>query len=126
MADIYYCRNEDDMKRVAIHIFEDKVNNVSVDEGISDSYIYSCDYVSNKVTKDGYKIESCVDCCNEEFDCVLCEHLKDKNVHKHIELCDVDAEYPFIVCVADTYYPDESITICSVKEAKENTKYGCK
>ena len=114
MTEIYYCRNEDDMKRVAIYLFQSEVKYNGIEDGIMDSRIYCCDYKSEEA-------ECCDDC---EDECLLYDHLEDKNIHKHIELLDSEVEYPCIVCVADTYYNDEKITICSVQEAKENTKYG--
>lgn len=113
MTEIYYCRNEDDMKRVAIHIF--KSGNGSFENDMNASGIYCCDYKTEE-------FECCEDCEIEE--CLLYEHLDEKNVHKHIELLSSDVEYPCIVCVTDTFYEDEKITTCSVAEAKENTKYG--
>lgn len=117
MTKIYYCRNEDDMKRIAIYLFQDGCNYSCVEDGISDAGIYGCNYKPEEI-----------ECC-EDYNldkCLLTEHLKDKNVHKHIELINNEIEYPCIVCVADTYYNDEKITICSVQKAKENTKYECK
>ena len=116
MTEIYYCRNEDDMKRVAIHIFSNETLYGNVEQQILDAGIYSCDYRPEDV-------ECCQDCECEEG-CLLYEHLEDKNVHKHIELMDGEIEYPCIVCVADTHYEDEKVTIISVAEAKESTKYG--
>lgn len=114
MTEIYYCRNEDDMKRVAIYLFQSGVDCTCVEDGITDAGLYSCDYKPEEI-----------ECCEEcEDECLLYEHLEDRNVHKHIELLDSEVEYPCIVCVADTYYNDERITVCSVQEAKENTKYG--
>lgn len=115
MTKIYYCKNEDDMKRVAIHIFEKEINNSSFEDGIDNSGIYCCDYKSEE-------IECCQDCNLEE--CLLCKHLEDKNVHKHIELMDKYLNYPYVVCVADTYHKKDSITVCSIADAKDNTKYG--
>ncbi len=48
----------------------------------------------------------------------------DKDVRKHIKRKNEDIEYPCIVCVADSYYKNERITICSIADVKECTKYG--
>lgn len=113
MTEVYYCRNEEDMKRVAIHIFSNP--NYELDESIDKSHLYSCDYKPEDI--------ECCEECELEF-CLLHNHLSDKNVHKHIEVYQ-DIDYPCIVCVTDSDLRDESVTICSVTEAKDNTKYGC-
>ena len=115
MAEIYYCKNEDDMKRVAIHLLKDGINYYSFETGLDNSRIYSCDFVSDE-------IECCEECELEK--CLLVEHIEDKDIRKHIQLCENDSNYPCIVCVADTYATDERITICSIADAKDNTKYG--
>lgn len=115
MTEIYYCKNEDDMKRVAIHIFGNRLYG-SIEEHLMEAGIYSCDYKSEDA-------ECCMDCEHEE--CMLCKRVYngDTNVYKHIEL-DGEVDYPCIVCVADTYERDERITIVPVAEAKDATKYG--
>ena len=124
MTEIYYCRNEDDMKRVAIHIFTHKFNNAGAEDALADSGICVCDYINKKISDDEEEIYDCYECADREDECVLCDHLKDKDVFKHIEIYNTEVEYPCVVCIADTYYPDEKFTICSVTKAKENTKYG--
>lgn len=55
---------------------------------------------------------------------MLVSHIEDKDIIKHIKRKDEDIEYPCVVCVADSYYKDERIAICSIADAKESTKYG--
>lgn len=116
MTEIYYCKNEDDMKRVAIHIFQYEYQNSGADDALQKSCICGCDYANMG--------------CNEcELDgCLLCDKLDKKDVHKHIDIdmyTNDDIEYPCVVCVADTYDSSEKVTVCSISDAKENTKYGC-
>ena len=108
MAEIYYCKNEEDMKRAAIHIFSNP-NNYDLEESINNAHLYSCDYKPDD-------IECCAE-CELEY-CLLCDHLSDKNAYKHVEVRQ-DIDYPCIVCVTD-----KEATICSLAEAKDNTKYG--
>lgn len=62
MAEIYYCRNENDMKRVAIHILENGINDTSFEDDMNDADIYSCDYKPED-------IECCEEC--ELDECLL-------------------------------------------------------
>lgn len=112
MTPVFYCKNEDDFKRVVIHIFKNE--NYELDECIEMSKIICCNYKPEE-------INSCQEC--ELDSCLLYEHLEESNVHKHIDVCQ-DIEYPCVVCIADTYYKDERIAICSIADAKLNTKYG--
>ena len=115
MTEIYYCKNENDMKRVAIHLFRKGLANTCFEDAINYSGIYCCDYKPSE-------IECCEECDLDE--CLLVEHLNNKNIHSYIRLENEGIDYPCLVCVADTLYEDERITICSIQQAKENTKYG--
>ena len=77
-----------------------------------------CDYIDDK------EIQCCNECAECENECLLVLHIKDKDVRKHIKRKNEDIEYPCIVCIADSYYKDERITICSISDAKEHTKFG--
>ena len=115
MTEIYYCKNENDMKRVVIHLFRKELDNTCFEDAISYSGIYCCDCKPSE-------IECCEECDLDE--CLLVNCLNNKNIHNHITLGNKEIYYPCVVCVSDTYYEDERITICSVQQAKENTKYG--
>lgn len=111
MAEIYYCKNEEDFKRVVIHIF--KNDNYEPEECIELSKICACKYKPEET-------ESCHEC---DLDmCLLYEHLNDKDVRKQIVVPD-DIPYPCIICITESDFLDERVTICSVEEAKNNTKY---
>lgn len=103
------------MKHVAIYIFKEILEQKCLEEALKYSGIFLCDYINNE------EIECCDECENE---CLLISHMNDKDVIKHIGYKNEDIEYPCIVCFADTYYKDEMITICSISDAKEYTKYG--
>ena len=115
MTEIYYCKNENDMKRVAVHLFAKELQDTCIEDATRYAGIYACDYKPEE-------IECCEECDLEK--CFLIEYLDKKNIHNHITLENEDIDYPCIVCAADTHYEDERITICSVNNAKENTKYG--
>lgn len=119
MTKIYYCKNEDDLKRVAIHIFTEVSEITCCEDGLQYAKICGCDYNTQE--------ESEFNCdCDE---CLLYDHMEDKDAYKHIELRDIDCEFPCIVCVNDIDYSsdeDEIVMIYSISEAKCNTKYGIK
>jgi len=77
-----------------------------------------CDYIDDE------EIQCCDECAKCRNKCLLVSHIKDKDIRKHIKQEDEDIEYPCIVCVGDSYYKDERITICSISDAKERTRYG--
>ena len=106
------------MKRTSLYIFEEILHRECLEEALEYSGIYLCDYINDD------EIECCDECAECENECLLVSHIKDKDVRKHIKRKDEDIEYPCIVCVSDSYYKDERITICSISDAKEYTKYG--
>ena len=106
------------MKRVAIHIFKEILDKDCLEEALRYSGIYLCDYINDE------EIECCDECAECENGCLLISHIDDRDVRKHIKWKYEDTNYPCIVCFADTYYRDERITICSISDAKNNTKYG--
>lgn len=106
------------MKRISLYIFEEILNRECLEKAMEYSRIYLCDYINNE------EIECCDECAECKNKCLFISHIKDKDVRKHIKLKDEDIEYPCIVCFANTYYKDEQITICSISDAKEYTKYG--
>lgn len=114
MTEVYYCKDENDIKRVAMHIFQSDVINRSFEESRHYANICVCDFAPIDT--------SCNKCELEK--CLLIKHMEDKDVYKHISLFDDRITYPCIVCMADTHYNDEKVTICSIAQAKENTKYG--
>lgn len=124
MAEIYYCRNEDDLKRVCLYIFHDELNNSCAENAIELSGIRCCDYRNND--EEECYIDSCQQCLYDYDDdiCLLADHLEDKDARKHILLKHEDIEYPCIVAVTDAYYKDERMLICPISDAKANTKYG--
>lgn len=115
MVEIFYCKNENDMKKACLHIFRFFATNVSLDYAIQKSNISCCDILSND-------LEFCDQCKNDG--CILFDHLEDKNIHNHINVVfSTEIEYPCIVCLA-TEEDCEDVTIYSVNQAKYNTKYG--
>lgn len=101
-----------------MYIFKEVLNNECLEDALDYSGIYLCDYINDK------EIECCDECAECENKCLLVSHIEDKDVRKHIKQKYEDVEYPCIVCVTDSNYRDERITICSISDAKEHTKYG--
>lgn len=66
--------------------------------------------------------EGCSYC--ETDDCFLMQHLEDKDITEHFDIYETETEFPAILVIADMHYDDEKITLVSVREIKENTKYG--
>lgn len=67
------------------------------------------------------------DYCDESCEtdaCCFIQHKYDKNIADHIAINEVRVEFPLILVLADVYSRDERVTMISVKEAKDNTKYG--
>ena len=109
---LFYCKNENDIKKVAIQIFTIE-SEISVDEAILKSKIYNCIY----------KNEGQLDCCDDCEDlCELCQNLSNKDVYKNIEILEPKIEYP-LIAVYDRD-SDECLKYFSVNDIKDNTKYG--
>lgn len=119
MNQIYYCKNEDDLKRVMTHIFKETYGYYGIEDALIEAKISRCGYVEDT------DIENCMAC--ELEDCMLCRHFNDKNLHNSIYLHDDlinNTYFPCIVSFADTFDKNEKLTICSLSDAKNNTKYG--
>lgn len=111
MTEIYYIQNEKQYKKILINLIREY--NVSPDE-LEDFGICGCDYLDVE--------NECLYC--ESNNCLLIEHLENKDVIEHIDIYGTDVYFPAILVLADTYEEDEKITLISVGEAKANTKYG--
>ena len=116
ITEIYYTQNEKQYKRILIRLIQEK--DYSPDD-LQEIGIFGCNYDKNNI--EDWE-DSCDGCEVEE--CVLLEHIEDKDVLEHFKTFDEDTEFPAILVFADTYFNDEKVTLISVKEAKENTKYG--
>lgn len=115
MAYLFYCKNEDDFKKVVIHIFKSELCYNCVESALEHSKIYSCTYKEDK------EIECCDEC--DEDVCVLCDKLdSEKNIYKDTEVSEPDVDYPLVV-VYDSDLED-TVQYFSMSEIKENTKYG--
>lgn len=110
ITEIYYIQNEKQYKRLLINLIRE--NYISPDE--FQEIIYGCDCLN---AEDG-----CSYC--EADDCLLIEHLNDKDITEHIELWGEDMDFPAILVLADTYCRDEKFTLTTIRNAKENTRYG--
>lgn len=75
--------------------------------------LVGCDY--DECTEEG-----CRRC--ELYNCLLFEHLGEKDIYRHIYIKEYDIEYPAILVLTDAYC--EEGTLVSISEAKSNTKFG--
>lgn len=116
-TEIYYCKNEEDLKRVSLHIFNEALDRYGVEIALMRSHIQYCDYAQDQ--EQDYDI-TCADCDIDE--CLLFVHQDDKDVRKHFEIEQVDCVLPCIVCIDD----DDITNYCSVEKSKNNTKNSCR
>lgn len=109
---VYYIQNEKQYRRLLVGLLP-KIDDWNLTANID---IYGCDYGGDDI--DG-------DCAMCELDnCVLLEHLNDKDVTNHIKLFDYIEEYPVIMVVTDSSLSDKMVEFVPVSVAKENRKYG--
>ena len=113
--DLFYCKDINDIKKAAIHIFKDVLEYYDIESALLGSRICKCSYCP-------YEIDNCQEeLCDEDI-CFLCNHLEDKNVWKNIELNIKESiDFPCIIYKEET---EKRFQIYSISKAKENTKYG--
>jgi len=114
MAIIFYCKDETDYKKVAVHIFNSEINNNSLEDAIKYSGILTCSFNKDE------EFDWCEGC--ELEDCLLVDKLGDKDIYKEIEVYQLEEVYPLLV-VYDSDL-DGIVQYVSINNAKSNTKYG--
>lgn len=120
MTEIYHIQNEKQYKKLLIRLISER--DYSPDE-FEELNIYSCDYKKHHEL-DVLEWDDVCDNCNAN-ECELIKHIEDKDVANHFDIIgQSDIDYPSILVLADTNDPHENITLISVREAKENTRYG--
>lgn len=118
MTEIYYVQNEKQYRQLLVRLAIEK--DKDPDE-LYDIGIYGCNY---NLDEDG---DCYWGCCEDGCDSDVCgfiSHRKDKDITDHITVKEVEVDFPLIFVLADAYFHNERVTMVSVKEAKENTKYG--
>lgn len=110
ITEVYYIQNGKQYRKLLINLIRER--NIAPDE-LQDIGIYGCNYQDME--------DGCSYC--ETDDCFLMQHLEDKDITEHFDIYETETEFPAILVIADTHY-DEKITLVSVREIKENTKYG--
>ena len=111
---VYYIANEKQYKKVLVNLAKECEE---VDD-FPELGIFGCNYVD-----DGFGECQCGYCESDE--CLLSEHLEDKDVAEHMIINDVNEyDYPAILVIADTYDKEDRVTLIPVYETKDNTKYG--
>lgn len=118
MTEVYYVQNEKQYRQLLVRLAIEK------DKDPDELYeigICGCNY---KLDDNGeYYLDCCDDGCETDACCFIL-HKADKDIADHIAVSEVKVEFPFILVLADAYSRDERVTMISVKEAKDNTKYG--
>ena len=111
---VYYIANEKQYKKVLVNLAKECEEVYDFPE----LGIFGCNYVD-----DGFGECQCGYCESDE--CLLSEHLEDKDVVEHMIINDVNGcDYPAILVIADTYDKEDRVTLIPVYETKDNTKYG--
>lgn len=118
MTEVYYVQNETQYRQLLVRLAIEKDKDP---DDLQDLGICGCNY---KLDEEGDRYWDCCDKSCETDACCFMQHKNDVDVANHIAIEEIKVEFPFIFVLADAYSRDERVTLVSVKEAKENTKYG--